>query len=202
MTSAECRVKLGMMPGQWKILKTEEIFKSGFFRLRVDECLLPDGRVMPRYYVVEFSDWVHVLAVTSQGEAVMVRQYRHAADLRFLEVPGGSSDPHTGEAMETAARRELLEETGYEAGQMIYLGDHYPNPALQTNRMHSYLALDCKKIKDQQLDPFEDLKIEIMPLDKVYSELFSGRIKHSLMIVTLTLAMPHLKKVFNLSFDP
>lgn len=186
------------MESRWKVLKSEEILKLGFFRLRVDQCQLPDGRVMPRYLVIEFSDWVHVLAVTKDGQAVMVRQYRHAADERFLEVPGGSTDPHKNETTEMAARRELLEETGYAPGKMIYLGYHHPNPALQTNKMHSYLALDCEWKQDLQLDPYEDLSVELVPLDQLYKMMFNGEMKHSLMISTLALAYPHLKHLISI----
>ena len=178
----------------WKTLGSEEIFQSGFFRLRRDRCELPDQRVMPAYYVVEFTDWVHVLPLTKKGEAVMVRQYRYAAGEHFLEVPGGTCDPRAKESHEEAARRELREETGYTPGRMVYLGYHYPNPALQDNRMHSFLALDCELTHSPELDPYEDLTVELMNVSDLYKMVFAGEIRHSLNLGTLALALPHLKE--------
>ena len=126
---------------KWKVLKSKEILKLGFFRMRDDECELPDGRVMPHYYVIEFADWVNVLPITTDGQVIAVEQFRHGSDLVHLEIPGGSLDPRTGETPETAGSRELLEETGYAPAKMIYCGYHYPNPALQNNKLHTFLAL-------------------------------------------------------------
>ncbi|RLA56016.1 MAG: NUDIX hydrolase, partial [Gammaproteobacteria bacterium] len=72
---------------KWKMLETTELAKLGPFRIRQDKCQLPDGRIMPKYYVVEFPDWVHVIAITPEGMMVLVDQYRHAAEGRFLELP-------------------------------------------------------------------------------------------------------------------
>lgn len=77
----------------WKTLQSKELYHAGFFRLRQDECELGDGRIMPRYYVVEFPDWVHVVAMTKSRELIMVRQYRHAGKCECLELPGAHSIP-------------------------------------------------------------------------------------------------------------
>jgi 8-oxo-dGTP pyrophosphatase MutT (NUDIX family) len=174
----------------WKVLKSENIIETRGFRIRKDECQLPDGRIMPRYYIFEFLDWAQIVPVTEAGELVMLSQYRHGAGLEFEEIPGGSLDE--GEEPRQGAERELLEETGYSASEWIQLPPHYPNPALQNNRVHSFVALGCKKLQEPQPDPFEDLKVYTVPLKEVYSRLRSGLITHSLMNATLTLAEPHL----------
>ncbi|MBX3021697.1 MAG: NUDIX hydrolase [Bdellovibrionales bacterium] len=177
---------------RWKVLKSKDIFKSRFFRLRVDECELPDGRIMPDYYVMEFVDWVNVVALTESGQMVMVEQYRHGGDDIFLEVPGGSTNMR-GEDTQLAGLRELLEETGYAPQETLYLGYHYPNPALQTNRMHTYLALGCRKVQEPELDPFEDLKTVLLPAQEVMDKWMSGEIKHSIIASSLGLAYKPLR---------
>jgi len=177
---------------QWKILKSKTLLQSGFFRLREDQCELPDGRVMPRYYVMEFSDWVNVVAITHDLQMIMIHQHRHGADGDFLEIPGGAASP--GEDPREAGRRELREETGFEAGEWIDCGDLYPNPALQSNRMHVYLALGCRKVTEPELDPFEDLKAEVMPIARAYGILDEGGIQHSLIAASMGLAKKELRK--------
>jgi len=147
---------------------------------------------MSKYYVVEFPDWIHVVAITSHGQMVLVRQYRHAAQEWFLEVPGGSMDPQSGESAEQAALRELAEETGYVPRKLVFLGSHRPNPALQSNTMHTYLALDCRQEKLQQLDPYEELVVELHSIPEIYSKMDRGEIQHSLMVASLALARSKL----------
>lgn len=175
----------------WKILKSKEMIKTPFFRMRMDECELPDGRVNPHYYVFEFREWVNVVPVTADGQMVLVEQYRHAGAEVFLEVPGGSTDAGD-EKPALAGARELREETGYGAGEWIVCGHTYPNPALQTNRLHTLLALDCQNVGAQELDPFEDLTVRLMPVKDIYRMLDRGELKHALIVASLTLARPHL----------
>lgn len=177
---------------RWKVLKSSDVFKAGFFRLRVDECELPDGRVMPRYYVLEFPDWVNVIPVTADGQIVLVEQYRHGADEVFLEIPGGST--HSGgEDPRLAGERELLEETGFTAGEWVSCGFHYPNPALQSNKMHTFLALNCREIAKPNLDPFEDLRTVIKPAQEVYELWKCGEMRHSLIASSFALAIESMK---------
>jgi len=178
---------------RWKVLKSTELFSSGFFRLRTDECELPDGRVMPRYYVMDFPDWVNVIAVTSDRQMILVSQYRHAAGEVFLEVPGGSLDSR-GEDPQAAGARELLEETGYRPSEMIDCGPHFPNPALNSNRMHTYLALGCELVSEPNLDPFEDLKVVILPVAEAYEKWTNGEFTHSIIAASFGRAVKHLRE--------
>lgn len=178
---------------RWKVQGSKEIFKAGFFRLRMDQCELPDGRICPRYYVMEFANWVNVVPVTTDGQMILVRQYRQAAGELFLEIPGGSADSLT-EPPEVAGQRELMEETGYTSQEWVSLGFHYPNPALQNNKMHTYLALGCLKTASQKLDPYEDLEVVTLPIAQVADLLSRGEIKHSLMAASIGLALKPLRE--------
>jgi 8-oxo-dGTP pyrophosphatase MutT (NUDIX family) len=178
----------------WRILKSEFLLQTGFIRLRVDECELPDGRIMPLYHVIEFPDWVNIVPVTGDGQMILVRQYRHAAGREFLEIPGGGTDPRRHEDPQTGAARELLEETGYRAGEWVNCGFQYPNPALQNNRMHIFLALNCEKVSEPSLDPFEDLTVELMPVREVARRWSEGEFQHSLISSSLGLAWKPLRE--------
>ena len=176
----------------WRCLDSRELFSSGFFRFRVDKCELPDGRVMPSYYVMEFADWVNVVPVTEDGKIVLIEQYRHASGEVCIEIPGGSTHPGQNEDPAKAALRELAEETGYIPDDVRLIGIHRPNPAMQNNRMHSFIAYNCKKLQEVELDPYEDIRVFTATIPEVVEMIFNGRINHSLIVATLLYALPVL----------
>lgn len=180
------------MSRPWKVRSSKEIFKSKIFRFRTDECELPDGRVMPNYYVMEFPDWVNIVPVTEDGKIVLVEQYRQAAGITCLEIPGGSTDPRTGEDPKRAALRELVEETGYVPDEIRLAGAHHPNPAMQNNRMHTYIGFGCRLLEKPSLDPFEDITVVTKTIPEVVDAIFSGEITHSIVIASLLYALPTL----------
>jgi ADP-ribose pyrophosphatase len=179
----------------WKVLQSKELLRLGFFRVKDETCQLPDGRVMPHYYILEFTDWVNVLPVTADGQVIAIEQYRHGSGQTHLEIPGGSLHPGQSEEPRLAAQRELLEETGYASENWISCGFHYPNPALQSNRMHVFLALDCRKVSEPHLDPFEDLSVRTFQLKDFVSQWQSGQISHSLIAASVGLAMAKLRSL-------
>ncbi len=184
---------------EWEILKSDELYRNPYFVFRRDTCALPNERIMPAYYVWELVDWVNVVALTRNYELILVNQYRHAAQQRFYEFPGGTTEPGQNEHPEEAAKRELLEETGFEPGKLAYLGMHYPNPGLQDNRMHVYLATECTKIDEPKLDTFEDIVVELVDIQRFLQVIEQGQPMHSLMMASLTLALPAIKKLYSSS---
>ncbi len=94
----------------WKLLSSTYIHKGPWATLRTDRCLMPGGEIVEDYYVLEYSNWVNAVAVTEDNKILLVKQYRHAAGIVSLEIPGGVIDGD--ETPEHAIRRELLEETG------------------------------------------------------------------------------------------
>ena len=172
----------------WKILETSYPFPW----IRVDKCELGNGNLLDAT-TFQFRSWANIVALTRNDEVVMVKQYRHGAGDVLLEFPGGvvemDEDPMVG------ARRELLEETGYQASEWIQVGQMYPNPALQTNTLYCYLALDAEKVSGQNLDAGEDIEVHIMPLQELIEIAKRGKFPHALMTAVLFQALVHLKRV-------
>lgn len=180
------------MNRSWKVLSSQDIFKTAFFRLRTDQCELPDGRVMPNYYVLEFPDWVNIVPITDDGRMVLVEQFRQAGGDTHLEIPGGSLDPRKNEDPKSAVIRELAEETGYAASDVRLVAVHHPNPALQNNRMHTYVGYGCRLVQEQKLDPFEDIRVVTKPIPEVIEMILNGKITHSIVVASIFYALPAL----------
>ncbi len=126
-------------PGVWKVLSREYLAKKLWYTVRVDRVELPNGTVIPEYWVSEYPPWVNVVALTERDEVVLIRQYRHGIGGVHWEIPAGSTDPEDT-SMEEAARRELQEETGYVGGRWSLLATLSANPALQNNLTYTFLA--------------------------------------------------------------
>ena len=150
----------------WQTLESNALVEDRWIRLTADRCLLPDGKVIEPYYVLHERDWVHVFAQDTDGSVLVVRQFRYAAAALCVELPGGVIDE--GESPLTAAKRELLEETGYAASEWISVGRMYANPARQTNSVHIYMARGLTKLTSQSLDESEDIEFEFASIAKIH----------------------------------
>ena len=99
---------------KWRTVESEYLIQRPWLTARRDKVELPDGRVHPEYYVLEYPDWVNVIAITEDKQFVMVEQYRHGLEDVFTELVAGVIEKD--EAPLAAAQRELLEETGFAGG--------------------------------------------------------------------------------------
>jgi len=153
---------------------------SRLFRQIVAQRRSPHTGRQHAFYRLQGPDWVNVVAFTREGDLLVVEQFRHGIDAPTLEIPGGGCDG--GEAPETAARRELREETGFVSGHWVTLGFCTPNPATQNNRCHTFLALDCDPAGPLDLDPAEELQVWACTWKEWQERLRSGKVHHALVL--------------------
>ena len=165
----------------WPRLSQRTIHSARIFELLAESHVSPRTGEQFEALVLESADWCNVIALTDADELVMVRQFRFGSQQVELEIPGGIVDP--GEQPLISAQRELLEETGYRAARWTSLGWVAPNPAMQRNRLHSFLAEGCELVAETEFDAFEDLATELLPRAKVDELIADGTISHALVVV-------------------
>lgn len=150
-------------PSPWTILSSETVVTDRWIQLRADQCADSSGRTIAPYYVLEYGDWVSVLALDRNDNAIVVEEYRHGAGVVAVGTIGGGVE--TGESAVDAAARELLEETGYEASEMIDLGATWANFGTHTNRVHHFLARGCSRVAEPSPDENESISVHVLSPD-------------------------------------
>ncbi|MCB0339949.1 MAG: NUDIX hydrolase, partial [Bdellovibrionales bacterium] len=149
-------------------------------------------RINPRtkrpfdFLLMDGLDWVNIIALTPSNEVVLVEQYRHGVGEWTVEIPGGCVEQD--EAPLDGAQRELKEETGYEVSEIEHLGSFMANPAMQSMKVHTYLARGAKQVSQPNLDAGEDIRVSVRPLGEVMSLVRTGTIQHSIVMAALFLA--------------
>jgi 8-oxo-dGTP pyrophosphatase MutT (NUDIX family) len=169
---------------EWKTLSSKEIHRNHLFALSLENAVCPRNGKDGNFYVFKFGDWVNVLAVTPEDKLVMIKQFRHGNKRIEWEIPGGLIDA-SDKNPESAGARELLEETGFTGRIIGIICSVHPNPALQNNLCHTLLVLDAVKTSESSLETCEDIETHLMPVSKVKKMIFSGEIKHSLVLNAL-----------------
>ncbi len=167
----------------WNRVKTEPLTTNRVFSTRKDVSVSPHTGQEHDFFVIDAPDWINVVTVTTDNELVLIEQYRHGVMGVTLEVAGGMVDP--GESPLEAAKRELLEETGYSSDDWHFLGLVEPNPAIQSNRCHTFLARDAVKSAEPSFDGTEDITTVLHPASDFRSLVRDAKITHSLVICAL-----------------
>lgn len=164
--------------GPWQVKKTEIVFNNRWAKVRRDTCVLPDGKVIPDYYYWEGSDFAQVFALTDESRVVLVRQYKHGVKEVVLELPAGLVSEEDASPLATA-RRELLEETGFEAGEWQALGKLNVSSAKATTHAHVFLATRARRIAEPKPDENEQIEVVLRTIPELLDLISAGEIRDS-----------------------
>jgi len=154
--------------------------------LRVDHVRLGTGAEIDEFHLLEYPDWTCIVCRTQEDEIVMVEQYRHGIERVIRELPAGV----VGEAEPAleAAKRELLEETGYESDAWISLGRFSTEPSRHSNWAHFFFAGESRRVSAPDLDESEDVDTLVVPLDELKRQMENGSLVHGVQLSALLLA--------------
>lgn len=149
----------------WQTLKSTYAFLCPWLKVRKDHVRLPSGLEMDDFYVIESNDWVNVIAITEDGKIIIEEQYRHGIQRVCFELPAGNVSE--GETPLAAAKRELLEETGYAGGKWSSFCSSVPNASGMNTVCHTFIAKNVKKISEPQLESTEDIIVRFLTKDEI-----------------------------------
>jgi 8-oxo-dGTP pyrophosphatase MutT (NUDIX family) len=187
-------------PEIWERKASKEIADCRVFKVREDLCQRTSNGTEHSFFVVENPDWVNIIAVTEDKQVILIEQFRYGAEEITLEIPGGMVD--SIEEPIRAAKRELVEETGYTAREIIPLGKSRPNPAIQNNWIYHFLARNCEKNNDTAFDEHESIITKLVALEDIDRLIETGEITHSLVLAAfykfrLSQSNKEIKKLYN-----
>lgn len=174
----------------WEKVRSEKLVETPYFTLRSDGLRLPDGAVKDPYYVLERPDAAIIFPLTDAGEVVFVRQWRPAIERVELGLPAGLVE--RGEEPEKAARRELLEETGYAGGEWKPLGALASSPSLKDNWAHLYLARGVERTSEPQPDEHERVEVVTVLVEEALALVRGGEVVSSSGAAAVLLALVEL----------
>ncbi|TAK34176.1 MAG: NUDIX hydrolase [Saprospiraceae bacterium] len=160
----------------WQLLESEPAIDLKLFKARFDQVLNPRTKKAARITILTGNDSVNVFAFTQSGKVLLIKQYRFGIGAYILELPGGMVDD--GEDHQQAAKRELMEETGYSAREWHYMGCVASNPVFMDSYIHHYLALGAGKVAEPELEDAEDIEALELPLAQVEQMLRNGEFQH------------------------
>ncbi|MEN9360982.1 MAG: hypothetical protein RL095_2517 [Verrucomicrobiota bacterium] len=174
-------------PALWQRSERRTLFDCRILAVEAEHAVNPRNGHGGDYFSLRFPDWVNVVAITTGGELVMIRQYRHGSQRLELEIPGGCIDAGDSDPL-LAGLRELAEETGYHAASARIIGATNPNPAIQGNTLYTVLAEGCYLAAERSQDDGEDIEVLLLPPEELRARIGCGEIGNALVITALHLA--------------
>ena len=171
-------------PEKWNVLERKYLHNRPWLTVRRETLQMPDGRVVPEYYILEYPDWVNTIAITREGQFIMVKQYRPGIDATCLELCAGVREEEDASPL-VSAQRELLEETGYGGGEWSEFMRISPNASAMNNFSYCFIAKNVEKIGEQSLDSSEELTVHLFTPEELEEQLVQGNIIQATMAAPL-----------------
>jgi len=168
----------------WRAISSRPLGDFRVFSVREERRVSPRTGAILDFFILDAANWVNVIALTPDGQMVLIEQYRHGSNTVELEIPGGVMDPADVSPVATGCR-ELEEETGFVGEDPQIVGQVFPNPAIMSNTCFTVLVRNCRQVKAVKLDQGEDLATRLVPAAQVPELVASGRIRHSLIVAAL-----------------
>ena len=159
----------------WQRLDSETVYSCRIFSLQKNRSRSPRTNKEHDFFVLDSGDWVNIIPVTADDHVVLIRQYRHGTEDFTLEIPGGMVDQEDPSALHA--------ETGYDSKDIIPLGAIHPNPAIQGNRCHSFLARNVEKRFEPSFDTTEETEVILVHASELPELVRQERITHALVVV-------------------
>jgi 8-oxo-dGTP pyrophosphatase MutT (NUDIX family) len=166
-------------PQPWQALDSQYLFRKPWLTMRQDRVRLPGGGQIEEYYVWEYPPWVNVIALTTDRQVVLIRQFRYALAQVHYELPAGTCDAGEVDPLQ-AAQRELREETGFGGGQWRPWMALSANPALQTNVTYTFLATGVERRGPPKPETTEELTVHLVPLERARQIVLDGQMVQAL----------------------
>ncbi len=167
----------------WFIRHCEYIYRSRWLTVRKDAVQTDKGVDINDFYVLEYPTWVNVIAITQEGKFIIEQQYRHGIRQQVFEICAGACE--SGENPMDAAKRELLEETGFGGGKWSLIGKYAPNPNTMNNWCYSFLAEGVYRIQKPHQEPTENILVHQLSTKEVLSLMQNGKIAEGIMLAPL-----------------
>lgn len=177
---------------KWLSCSGSVVYKNRLFRIRKERCVIPRTGKPYDYYYEDAPDWVNIVARTDRGNILLVRQYRHAVKDFTIEIPGGVIDKADKNPLQ-AAKRELLEETGFAGGRFRLIGLCHPNTAIMNNKTYVFFADKVKRKGEPSPDPTEEIEVMEKSFLDIERLIKKGKITHTLVISAIYFAKQYLK---------
>ncbi len=171
----------------WQVLDSAVLLERKWLRVRQERIGLPHGGEIDEFHVIEAPDWSAVLALTDSGEVVTVEQYRHGLGGLSRELPAGVVDP--GESPLEAAKRELLEETGYGADDWRPLLSTATETSRHTNRAHFFFAAGASRVAQPAPGADENIRVRLLSTPLLLSAVDGGEIAHGMHVAAVLMAV-------------
>lgn len=177
----------------WIVTASRDVIRDRWIGLRADDCMTAEGTEVAPYYVLDYPDWVQVVALDDEDHVILVEQYRHGIGAMTLELPAGAIDREDGSPL-AAAARELEEETGCLAREWRYLGKLSPNPATHTNFCHTVLAQGVHPGGMRLGDPTEQIRVVRLPRPEAIRLATEGGLINAMQVAAFALALSAIGK--------